>query len=94
MEQGSLESEGVSGRVLEALGSIVGASAESLRHAGESLTGGMTVEDQADPAFTRMQHPSAYADGQAVEADDRRQRDRPSASEEWDEVDELFRGGS
>lgn len=93
MEQGSLESAGVSDRVLDALGKIVGASVESLRRAGENLGEGKGLEGHADVAFTRMQHPAAEysdADAPAGPAPAR----SPGAQEEWDEVDELFRGGS
>ncbi len=55
MEQGSLDSEGVSPSVLEALAGIVGSSAESLKQAGRNLAEGVAFGDEsADPAFTRM----------------------------------------
>lgn len=93
MEQGSLEPAGVSDRVLAALGAIVGTSAETLRRTGESLPAGKPIEGAPDAAFTRMQHaPPGY------EADEAPQAGAPARSpgtaEEWDEVDELFRGGS
>jgi hypothetical protein len=88
MEQGSLEPAGVSDRVLDALGGIVGASAESLRRAGESLAGAVAAEDRAEPAFTRLRH--GAAEGMASPGD----RAEPvRGGEGWDEVDELFRGG-
>lgn len=90
MEQGSLEAGGVSGRVLEALGAIVGSSAEALRRAGESAAEAVSMEDRADPAFTRLRHPGA---GRGAEAEAPPPARAPGAPEEWDEVDELFRGG-
>jgi hypothetical protein len=88
MEQGLLPSAGVSGRVLEALAGIVGASADALRRAGEPLSGGAPGEAVAS-LFTRRARPAPEyeAPAEAVEA---READRAA---EWDEVDELFRGG-
>ena len=56
MEQGTLPSSGVSDRVLEALGQIVGESAGALRSAGSAFRGSEpagSVTDQAAPAFAR-----------------------------------------
>jgi hypothetical protein len=78
----------VSDTVLEALGKIVGVAAESLRKAGSLPAPGPPRMDEA-AVFTRMARaapdtaaapPSA---GQAVD----------EATQEWDEVDRLFRGG-
>ncbi len=86
MEQGRLPAEGVSGRVLDALGSILGQSAERLRAMGEALgPAGPPAEEGA--VFARRasmpaQPPAALPEAAA-----------PAASEEWDEVDQLFRGG-
>lgn len=90
MEQGSLQSDGVSDRVLRALGEIVGASAESLRRAGENLSAGMAElgSDKADVAFTRMRSASREGD----EAEPGAASTERMPEEEWDEVDELFRG--
>jgi len=90
MEQGNLESAGVSDRVLGALGEIVGASAESLRKAGENLSEGMAElgSDKADAAFTRMR--SAGGEGDEAESGEASGERMPEG--EWDEVDELFRG--
>lgn len=89
MEQGSLDAGGVSARVLEALGGIVGASAESLRRAGEAAAGRAGMAAPGEPAFTRMQHPAPeYAQERAAE-----ERAPEAGAEDWDEVDELFRGG-
>jgi hypothetical protein len=90
MEAGLLASKGVRSNVLEALGEIVGASGEFLRRAGEPLGEGVP-EDAPGAVFARMARPqSEYAEEVAGEA-----RALPSAApEEWDEVDELFRGGA
>lgn len=87
MEQGLLPSAGVSGRVLDALAGIVGTSAELLQRAGEPLS--KEPPDEAKGAvFARTATPAPeYEAGKALEADD---EDRAA---EWDEVDELFRGG-
>jgi hypothetical protein len=86
MEQGLLPARGVSDRVLEALGVIVGETAQTLRDAGRALTppghGPTTTHARA---FARR----AYSELGAAE---------PAAAPappraEWDEVDELFRGG-
>jgi hypothetical protein len=88
MEQGSLPSAGVSGRVLDAIAGIVGASGEALRRAGEPLSGEPT-EDAAAALFTRKARPAPEY-GAPAEAMKARDEDRKA---EWDEVDELFRGG-
>jgi hypothetical protein len=88
MEQGLLPSAGVSGRVLDALAGIVGASAESLRRAGEPLS--KEPPDGAKGAVFARKAPPApgYASpGEALEAH------AANRVAEWDEVDELFRGG-
>ncbi|MEO8092928.1 MAG: hypothetical protein ABI726_09510 [bacterium] len=89
MEQGSLESDGVSDRVLGALGEIVGASVESLRKAGENLSAGMAElgSDKTDQAFTRMR---SAGEGEEAGADEASAERMPEG--DWDEVDELFRG--
>lgn len=89
MEQGLLPSQGVSSRVLEALGAIVGASAEFLRQAGTPLGGGRLADE--DIVYTRTAfQDERFALGEQVPPAPR----SPGAAEvEWDEVDELFRGG-
>jgi hypothetical protein len=87
MEQGLLPSAGVSGRALDALAGIVGTSAEFLRRAGEPLSKEPSGEAKgAVFARTATQAPE-YEASKALEAHD---EDR---AVEWDEVDELFRGG-
>jgi hypothetical protein len=89
MEQGELASGGVSSRVLDTLARIVGASAETLRRAGEPFDPGASGEAPG-AVFTR----TARADAEEEGAPAAPAEARPAApSEEWDEVDELFRGG-
>ena len=85
MEQGLLPAQGVSSRVLEALGEIVGASAEALRRAGQASA---APPAPASPgvAFAR----TAPAAGSDVVVDQLRSE---PADEPWDDVDQLFRGG-
>jgi hypothetical protein len=81
MEQGLLPEEGVSDTVLEALGRIVGYTAEALRKAGRLPAPGPPRADEG-AAFARATY------GEAAE---------PAAAagppEQLDEVDRLFRGG-
>jgi hypothetical protein len=88
MEQGTLDADGVSDTVLEALGRIVGQSAEALREAGRALPpGGARGAPAADvPAFARTTRPGARPEAGS-------QAPEPGAAEERDEVDRLFRGG-
>lgn len=81
METGLLPAEGVSTRVLEALGSILGQSAERLRAMGGALAAGEAPGGEA-PAFARVSRvdDATLTPGQAAPPDD------------WDEVDKLFRG--
>jgi hypothetical protein len=92
MEQGLLPAEGVSDTVLEALGKIVGQSAEALRQAGRALRPGPGAGEQAAPAFRRSssvkpEYEASTQDGVGAVAEAR-------SAEEWDEVDRLFRGGN
>jgi hypothetical protein len=104
MEQGRLPASGVSRRVLEALGQLLGRSADALRRAGEGIgtvAGGAGAAPSGAAAFTR-----AVRSGRETPPDDappgaRAEETPPApasparrADEEWDEVDELFRGGS
>jgi hypothetical protein len=79
MEKGLLEPSGVSDRVLDALSGIVGVSKERLRAAARPVT-----PPPVGAAFARV------ASAPAPRA--RRAMASPEAPE-WDEVDELFRGG-
>ncbi len=87
MEQGMLPARGVSDRVLEALASLVGSTARGLREAGQRLAAGVEWEGAADHAFARMANAEAHAYSAPAP--------RPAEEQEaWDDVDELFRGGS
>lgn len=82
MEQGTLPSAGVTRRVLDALGPVLGETAEALRKAGQSLNPSAGLAS-ADGAFARTGDGSVGPPRPTVEGD----------SGGWDEVDELFRGG-
>jgi hypothetical protein len=84
MEQGLLPAAGVSDQVLEALGRIVGETAQALREAGRALRPpGEGPTAGPATAFARRAHAEVAAPPEA-----------PLPQEaEWDEVDELFRGG-
>jgi hypothetical protein len=85
MEQGRLPAQGVSDRVLEALGQLVGETAQALREAGRALTpSGQGPATAPTPAFARR----AYSESGTAE-----HAAAPGGRAEWDEVDELFRGG-
>jgi hypothetical protein len=82
METGSLPSEGVNDKVLDALGSLLGQSGEALRRAGQAIRGDASVAASEAPAFARTARGEVIADAALSAADD----------EESDEVDRLFRG--
>lgn len=86
MEQGTLPAQGVSNRVLDAIGQIVGENAQALRDAGRSLGEGPAPAPAAE-AFARRA--SAEASAATSQTGAPKPRDRPA----WDEVDQLFRGG-
>ena len=83
MEQGLLDSSGVSDKVLSALAAIVGAPAELLRDAGRPLLPPAAGAAALTPAFTRR---AAWADSAEASTPPTNQ------AESWDEVDELFTG--
>ena len=83
MESGMLPPEGVSQRVLDALGRLVGVSGERLREAG-SAAGDIA----AGPEMTFARS------APAAEPADLELRAPAPQGEEWDEVDQLFRGGN
>jgi hypothetical protein len=85
MEQGLLPAQGVSDRVLGALGELVGETAQALRDAGRALTPPSEGRSAAPAAFARR----AWAEPAEAPA----QSAQPPPEGEWDEVDELFRGG-
>jgi hypothetical protein len=87
MEQGLLPARGVSDRVLEALATLIGSTASSLRNAGQAFAGITETQRGGHEAFARATRLDA-----AVEAG-------PPATaapleEARDEVDELFCGGA
>ncbi len=84
MEQGLLPAQGVSDRVLAALGQLVGETAQALRDAGRALTPSGEGPAAAPAAFARR----AYAEPAGAPSPGV-QRGR---EDEWDEVDQLFRG--
>ena len=85
MEQGLLPARGVSERVLDALGRIVGETTQSLKDAGRALApSGEGPAAAAAPAFARR----AYAEP----AGDSAPSTQTPSTGDWDEVDELFRG--
>jgi hypothetical protein len=87
MEQGLLPSKGVSDRVLAALGAIVDTSVDALRRAGESLSS-EPLGDAEATVFARKARPDPeFALAETIA------RDELDSASEWDEVDELFRGG-
>ena len=86
MEQGLLPADGVSDRVLEALGRIVGETAQALREAGRALA----PPSEGPPAVPA----ATFARRARAEAASAPEPGAPPAEEgEWDEVDQLFRGG-
>jgi hypothetical protein len=82
MEQGLLPESGVSDTVLDALGRIVGYTAEGLRKAGQMPAPGPSRMDEG-AAFARATY------GEPAPATPPAER----PAEDWDEVDRLFRGG-
>lgn len=84
MEQGLLPAAGVSDRVLAALAELVGTSADALRRAGEAVAPGPGTEAGGGPVFARRAMLSEDAAPPPAAA--------PAPEEEWDQVDELFRG--
>ena len=86
MEQGLLPAEGVSDRVLEALGQIVGETAQVLRDAGRALTP-PTEGGPAAPAAAFARRAFGESAGAPPAGA------LPAEPSEWDQVDQLFRGG-
>ncbi len=82
MEQGTLPAAGVSDRVLEALGRIVGESASALRAAGAAMTGPPSPPEPVR-SFARV---ASLRDRSA----EPRRRAAPVPAR--DEIDELFTG--
>lgn len=91
MEQGLLPASGVADRVLESLGDLLGESATTLRQAGRTL-GPAAGEASAGVAFARTTR--SAPEGEMTEAFTVAASAPASMREDWDEIDELFRGGS
>jgi hypothetical protein len=83
MEQGLLPTQGVSDRVLAALGQIVGETEQALRDAGRTLAAAGEAAPAAPAAFARR----AYTEAAGAAAPGAR-----APAREWDDIDELFRG--
>ncbi len=88
MEQGMLPAKGVSNRVLDAIGSIVGASGEALRRAGAAFPPGPPPTEGA--ALARTATPDEEYDSESSGAP---APASPAERTEMDEVDKLFTGG-
>jgi hypothetical protein len=86
MEQGLLPATGVADRVLEALARLLGESAQALREAGRATRPPGEAAAPAAAAFARHAHSEEGMASPGTTAE-------PAQPEEWDEVDELFRGG-
>jgi hypothetical protein len=86
MEQGLLDSRGVSDKVLSALAAIVGETAQSLRDSGRSL---LPPTARATPTPAVFARRAAWPGG-VGNAEIPGSRDAGV----WDEIDELFRGQS
>ncbi len=83
MERGTLPGEGVSDRVLEALGRVLGVAAERLREAGRAA-GGAAPGRSASVAFARVGSPDPeYAEPPGAE---------PAPATPPDAIDALFTG--
>jgi hypothetical protein len=80
MEQGLLPAAGVSEKVLEALGAIVGVPASSIREAG-AMSSPAPASQPAGEVFARARSGEPSAD------------ESPAQGDEPDEVDRLFLGG-
>ncbi len=92
MEQGTLESSGVSARVLAALGEIYGSSGDYLREISEPLRASGAIEHEA-PAMLRRAFPDPDYELVAG-AHDLGPAPASSNGAEHDEIDELFTGGA
>ena len=88
MEVGRLPAEGVSQRVLDALGEILGESGDALRRAGAGMAGPGRETEQV--AFARTAPAADFDEAALAGARERREPD----ADEWDDVDDLFRSGA
>lgn len=90
MERGLLPAAGVSDRVLDALGRIVGESAQALRDAGRAI-GSSDESASSALAFARIAEPDP-ALAELTAGPEAPALTQPG--DERDEIDELFTGGS
>lgn len=86
LEQGLIAAERVSPRVFEALGELLGRSAQWLRAQGKTVTGGPR---SAGPVFARRAGSTTASVPPPPPGEPR----SPAAPEQWDDVDRLFLGG-
>jgi hypothetical protein len=85
METGRLEPQGVSSRVLKSLAEIFGVDVHEIEEAGD-----FSLLPSPGPAATYLRSESAWE----LSADATWSPERaPASPGDWDEVDELFRGG-
>ncbi len=89
MEQGTLPASGVSDRVLDALGKLVGVSAAALRRAGQAAAEPGAAAPGAPAVFARTTRVDVELADLAAGAP----ADAERRGEEPDEVDRLFTGG-
>jgi hypothetical protein len=85
LETGQLDTARVKPPVMEALARILGESADSLRSYGRRLGAPRPAPPSQGVAFARPAYRGMASPGTTRP---------PRAPAEWDEVDELFRGGS
>src|SRR5207302_466645 len=78
MEQGLLPASGVADRVLEALGQLVGESAQALREAGRVVRPPGEAAAPAAAAFARHAYSDAEMSSPGITTE-------PAQPEEWDE---------
>jgi len=92
MELGQLPAEGVSNRVLDVLGEILGESGERLREAGTAAVGSMFGDDSVDLAYARTARQDAlYQRSVLADAEDLAAAEASPAQPS--EIDRLFTGG-
>jgi hypothetical protein len=85
MELGLLPAGGVSDKVLEALGKLLGVTAAELRDAGATIGAGLGSGATQAEAFARTASITDQAPATPPDS-------TSGSHEQWDEVDELFRG--
>jgi hypothetical protein len=88
LEQGMIPADGVSSRVFDALGSVLGESADRLRASARRMTEG-AGGPSGGAVFARVASPAPDLAADAGLGSPARQEE----DGEWDEIDELFRSG-